>query len=254
MNESYVYRVISFAKPIEQQTIVFEGPIHNFAQTLKSLVGSCKVTAVTHTQHQPSLPVAVDPITTVVPLYRDPTQMIPSLVRRLYSKPGAGLILGIGDSNLTGLPALKRTLSIWNTYLAVGGRIFIEMHRVNPVHYNDLIKQYRTVAHQAGFEITHINGLEMSKTFGTTIFDIRVLIISTRQMAREVANVNKGQSELLLQTADAWEDRLNTLLKSTMDAEEVAAHLVDRLLLGQNRRIFATLRPHHADKVYDSLY
>lgn len=63
-----------------------------------------------------------------------------SVIRQLYSKPGQGSSSASVIQSRHTSRSIEKTL-IWNTYFAIGGRVFIELHRTNFMHYNNLIDQ-----------------------------------------------------------------------------------------------------------------
>lgn len=72
------------------------------------------------------------------------------------------------------------------------------------MHYNDLIDRQRTIAHRAGVALTHVNGVEMSKTFGTTIFDLRVCFLGDPiSLKHHIQNLVPGDYPLHEQTLTA---------------------------------------------------
>jgi len=112
MDNSTLLRILTFSKPGNHRIIVIEGPVYTVAYAIKPLAGDNIVTAITHKQHEPETVPCVDPITTVVLLYRNPSKIIKSMVRDHYKNPRVPLIICIGDLTLTGAPALRACLKI----------------------------------------------------------------------------------------------------------------------------------------------
>ncbi|KAG9765269.1 hypothetical protein KCU73_g548, partial [Aureobasidium melanogenum] len=229
MDNSTLLRILTFSKPGNHRIIVIEGPVYTVAYAIKPLAGDNIVTAITHKQYEPETVPCVDPITTVVLLYRNPSKIIKSMVRDHYKNPR-------------------------KQYLSPGGRIFVELHRPGHAISNyDLAKWYRGIASRAGFELTYINGIESDRSFPTTFVDIKAFIASARQLACNLEKLGNAQGEQLRQSADVWQSRLEEAQKAIKDLEKVTERFINRMLSGQHRRVFATLRPRFAEKVYGCL-
>ncbi|KAG9568549.1 hypothetical protein KCU71_g2695, partial [Aureobasidium melanogenum] len=217
--------------------LVFEDATAPVASMAKTILDDRLVVAVRSTLGTQTM--LSDPCTSVQYIGRSFSEQIESVMARSNSR-GFHRIVCLGRPDLSSTMTLAKSLKDWEKYLAPGGRIIVEMYRYLDCpteHWKCTEARYRETVQETGFQIEQLNGVERDSSFLTGPIEIYTHALSIKNTARQISPLDNHRSQHLFEVANA----LQTKLKMSRQARSLES-IIDDLLGGRDRRLFATLR------------
>jgi hypothetical protein len=154
------------------------------------------------------------------------------------------VILCMGRPDVVGAPHLAEFLRGWSHLLSPGGRIFVEMHRIEQGEpWRQVEARYRSAADSAIFRLMEINGTFVDDQLDTEMFELSARADQLRKTANLIEPVDKQAAVDLRQRA-ADEDARTTQMKAVRGNARIPLEdeMLEDILGGRHQTLYAMLR------------